>query len=68
MVTANPVFYEVLLPQSDGLPTHDRVTNHINEPVMNDVYDAVDENIDGFLLADDLAGQNPVDEFEFCGE
>ena len=65
MSTANPVYHEVLLPQSDCLPPIDRLSNYTNEPV---IFDEVDENIEGFLLNDDLAGADLEDEFEFCAQ
>ena len=51
--TAHPVFYEFLLPQED------RLSIHMNERCL---YDKIDENIEGFLLANELAGADLEDD------
>ena len=63
--TVNPVYYEVLMQQSNHIPSEDRLSNHTNEPFL---HDEVDEDIEGFLLADDLAGAVLEDDIEFWGQ
>ena len=65
MLTDNPVYYEVLLRQDDELKSEDILTRHTDQYVIQD---EVDDEIECFLLADDIAGAELEDDIEYWDE
>ena len=62
MLTANPVYYEVLLQQDDDINSKDILPQHMDQHV---IYDEIDDDIEGYLLADDIAGAELEDDMEY---
>ena len=65
MLTDNPVYYEVLLRQDDELKSEDILPRHMDQYV---VQDEVDDEIECYLLADDLAGAELEEDIEYWDE
>ena len=65
--TPNPVYYEVLLPESDDLQSDDLTSEDILPQQLDKHFcnDEIDDDIEGYFLADDLAGAELEDDFEF---
>ena len=60
--TANPIYYEVLLPQSDTLKSDEILPQQMDQHFCND---EIDDDIEGYLLADDIAGAELEDDIEY---
>ena len=65
MLTENPVYYEVLLRQDDELMSEDILPQHMDQYVIPD---ELDDDIEFYLLADDLAEAELEDDIEYLDQ